>query len=631
MPESEHRHRRATVTGGAMSIMDEDRTVGVKAESVRPVAPSGSPAPWRQRLLQLSRRPGAAVGGRALTYMLLLVVPLVAFDQRWMAFATLAGMWGIGALGLGLILGYGGQLSLGHAALVGVGAYVAGILARDAGLGYGIPLLAGTVAAIAVALVALPILRLRGYYLALATLAMGLVVERLIAVWDHLTGGPSGLAGIPDLSFGPWLLDTDYKWWVFTVVVIALMQLLIRRLVTGSSGRAIAVLHEDEDLMPALRMHPMRLKATLFVIGSGMAGLSGGMLAHRLGFLAPEQFGVETSILLALVVLLGGATSWWGPLIGVGLLRLMPELFGEEPHLRGMLIPVLVIVLTFIAPHGVAGLVGRLWEAVRRRLSAGPIVASPEESLPKVMGPSEPYLESPLLDVRSVSKAFGGVRVLLDVSFDVRAGEVVGLIGPNGAGKTTLLNAIAGQIEIDTGEISYKGTDVGTLSAEDDRRSGMVRTYQTPRLVDRISVIENVSAGADHRHSDDGDARRAANIELLRLGREGMAGWAPSSLPFGGMRATELARALVMQPELLLLDEPAAGLGEEDLTQLDQLLQDCAQAGIAVVLVEHNMEFLTQAVSRVVALANGVVVAEGPPEKVLADAEVIEHYLGATR
>lgn len=614
-----------------MSIMNEDRLVGATAKPVHPVAASKSPEPWPQRLSLLLRRRGAGLGGRALTYVIFLVVPLAAFDQRWMAFATLAGMWGIGALGLGLILGYGGQLSLGHAALVGVGAYTAGIVARDAGLGYGIPLLAGVVAAITVALIALPILRLRGYYLALATLAMGLVVERLISVWDHLTGGPSGLAGIPDLTVGPWILDTDYKWWVFLVAVIAASQWLVRRLVAGSSGRAIAVLHEDEDLMPALRMHPMRLKATLFIVGSGMAGLSGGMLAHRLGFLAPEQFGVETSILLALVVLLGGATSWWGPLIGVALLRLVPELFGEEPHLRGMLIPILVIVLTFIAPHGVAGLLDRLVGAARRRLPSSANADSPGPSVPEVMGPAAPYLERPLLDVRSVSKSFGGVRVLLDVSFEVRAGEVVGLIGPNGAGKTTLLNTIAGQIEIDSGEIWYKGTDVGFVSAVDDRRSGMVRTYQTPRLVDRISVIENVCAGADHRHSDDAKAREAAHAELLRLGRSGMAGLAPSSLPFGGMRATEMARALAMGPELLLLDEPAAGLGEEDLTQLDKLLQDCARAGIAVVLVEHNMEFLTQAVSRVVALANGVVVAEGPPETVLADAEVIEHYLGATR
>ena len=590
------------------------------------------PAIGRKRASGVTARLGRTPLSQLLIYGLLLAVPLVAFDQRWMAFVTLAGMWGIAALGLGLIMGYGGQLSLGHAALVGVGAYAAGIVARDLEWGYGLSLLAGVLAAVVLALLTLPILRLRGYYLALATHALGLNVERLLVIWDDLTGGPSGLVGIPDLRFGSFVLDGDDRWWVVTVVLLAACQLVIRRMVSGGMGRSISVLHEDEDLMPALRMDPVKLKARLFLVGSAMAGLAGGLLAHRLNFLAPEQFNVETSILLALVVLFGGATSWWGPLIGTVVLRVMPELFLETPHLRGVLIPIVVVVLLFVAPDGAFGLL----ERAARLLPWGPSAAggrSLRDDRPTSLEPAIPALsaraagEGPLLEVRSVSKAFGGVQVLADVSFTVAPGEVVGLIGPNGAGKTTLLNMVAGQLPLDSGEILYKGERIGRLAATDGRRAGVVRTFQTPRLIERLSVLENVTAGADAARARDPFA--AGRTELRRLDRLELADRSPSELAFGGMRATEFARGFAMQPDLLLLDEPAAGLGADDMAALDEMLQQCAAAGIGVVLVEHNMEFLTRAVGKVVALANGVVVASGTPEAVLSDDEVIEHYLGA--
>ena len=564
------------------------------------------------------------------------VLPILVLDARWLSFAVITGMWGLAALGLGLILGYGGQISIGHAALIAVGGYTAGLVTRELNWGYGLSLVAAVVMATAVAFVTLPILRLRGNYLALATLALGFIVERLLINWDDLTGGPSGLTDIPTLGFGTAYFTDDRAWWVLVVVAIYCAQLLIRRMVTGKTGRAIAVLHEDEDLMPALRMNATRLKARLFLIGSAMAGLAGALLAHRVGFLAPEQFGIETSILLALAVLLGGATSWWGPLIGAGVLRIFPEVFLETPHLRGVLIPAIVIALVFLAPEGVSGLLSRVGGAVsgvlplraRKKPELGDehwqaVLEGRQTAFDRGLAQGQTILE-----VESVSKSFGGLEVLKDVSLDVHRGEIVGLIGPNGAGKTTLLNMIAGQLQPDSGSIRYSGQHVEGLSPLDHRRSGMVRTFQTPRLVNRLSVLANVRAGADALFPEKA-SEAISRLELSRLRLSDVVELPPSELPFGGLRGVEFSRSFVMLPELLLLDEPAAGLGADDLEVLDGLLDKCAGAGIAVILVEHNMEFLASAVGRIVALANGVVIASGDPESVLANRAVIEQYLGA--
>lgn len=567
------------------------------------------------------------IGRAGAVYGTLLLVPLVILDARWLAFAAVAGMWGIGALGLGLIMGYGGQLSLGHAAVIGVGAYAAGIAARDWGWSHGTTILASIAASLVLALVTLPILRLRGYYLALATLALGIIIARLISTTGSLTGGASGLVGIPPLQLGPVEFLSDERWWALVVLVIFLCHVLIRKLVMGAPGRAIAVLHDDEDLMPSVGLNPFALKARLYLVGSAITGVSGGLLAHRLGFLSPEQFGVETSILLALVVILGGATSWWGPLIGTVIFRIMDELFLDQPHLRGVAIPLVVIALMFAAPDGVMGVIRRAAAFLSsNRASTSPAAPDPDILEPLAIRPKS---DTVLLQVRSVSKGFGGLQVLDDVSFDVRAGEVVGLIGPNGAGKTTLLNMIAGQLPVDGGDIVYRGRSLLTDKANHPSRRGMVRTFQTPRLVDRLSVLGNVAVGADSTRAKDSEL--VASVELQRVGRSDLAQLSRHELPFGDLRATEFARALAMAPDLLLLDEAAAGLADGDLVALKEMIRSCATAGIGVVLVEHNMEFLSGAVDRIVALADGRVVAQGPPDYVLSDPAVVEHYLGSPK
>jgi branched-chain amino acid transport system ATP-binding protein len=545
---------------------------------------------------------------------------------------ALVGLTAIVGVGLNVLLGLSGQISLGHVAFYAIGAYVVGILTTKTGIGFWMAFpLAGLIAGVAGALLAVPALRVRGPYLAMVTIAFGFIVEQGAAELGWLTGGWNGLIGIPSPSVaGRKFAEREIA--VLVLLLTAAAFWLYARLQAGPWGKAMRAVRDSEVASQSIGLDPTLIRTAAFALSAAVAGLAGGVFAAMSDFISPESFPFFQSILFLLVVMIGGADRVLGPLIGALVVVLLPELLSWLAQYRLLFVGVLLLVVLRLAPEGFVGLVGRFL--------VKPAQGRPAEAKRDVPAMLAGAAGRGKLAVVDLSVSFGGVKAVVDLSFAAEPGRITSIIGPNGAGKSTVLNLACGFYRPDRGSIRLAGREIAGLTSHRVARAGIARTYQTTQLFGDMSVIDNVLVALRRGRlpvaellRPERDPERAALAESL-LAFAGYAG--PLERPAGALphvdkRLVEIARALALGPSVLMLDEPAAGLDPGDTRRLGQLLRKVAATGVAVVLVEHDMGLVMSVSDHVVVLDAGQKIAEGAPAEVARSARVLEAYLGEQR
>src|SRR3954452_18930016 len=561
----------------------------------------------------------------------------------WIVLLNNIGLAALEAMGLGLLTGVGGLTSFGQAAVCGFGAYTTAVLTTAYGFSPWLTLpLSLLVSGIAAVLLGLVTVRLSGHYLPLGTLAWGLGLFYLFSKLEFL-GRNDGISAIPPLSIGSVrMLDPGTIYYAIWVAVL-ISALLTLNLLDSRTGRAIRALRRGHIAAEAFGVYAPRAKMLVFIYAAVLAGLSGWLYAHFQRAANPTPFGVQVGIEYLFIAVVGGAGYVWGSVLGAAIVVILkeilqsylPMLLHGEGQLETIVFGILLVMLLQLAPTGVwPWLVARLplKLARRRRDTALALPARPRPaSAPSV-----------LLQIENARKQFGGVIAVNNVSFDVQAREIVALIGPNGAGKSTTFNLITGVLPPTSGNISVLGKPVGKAPPQDVVKLGISRTFQHVKLVPDMTVLENVAIGAHLRGTsgalssmfrlDRGDEAKLfaeAARQIARVGLGDQMHHLAGSLSLGQQRIVEIARALCVDPVLLLLDEPAAGLRHMEKQRLAALLRQLRDGGMSVLLVEHDMGFVMDLADRVVVLDFGTRIAEGAPAAIKSNPDVIKAYLGA--
>ncbi len=528
-------------------------------------------------------------------------------------------------IGLNVLIGLSGQMSFGHAGLYALGAYAVAILTTRLGLSFWIAWPLGAVAAAAVgALLAVPALRLKGPYLAMVTIAFGLIVEHGLVELKGVTGGQNGILDIAAPHLGPIVLD-GRGLAMLAVAVAGVLYVAYAALSAGPWGAGLRAVRDSEVAAASIGIDATVVRTTAFAVSAGLAGLAGGLFAPMAGFVTPQTFGLTQSILFVLIVVIGGTGSRLGPILGAIVVGLLPELLSSFEAYRILVFGALLLVVLWLAPEGLVGLWGVKPQAGEPIDSGRPLA--------EVLS----VRSRRALEAEGLGMAFGGVKAVDGVSFILPSGRVTALIGPNGAGKSTVMNMLSGFYAPTQGRALLGGAALPAGAACQVARAGVARTYQTSQVFEGLSVEDNVAIACRKGQLGgvlDGPKRLAAERALARdlLAACGFAG-DPCALASGlahvDRRLVEIARALAADPDVLLLDEPAAGLSKADKARLGQLLRAVADCGIAVGLIEHDMGLVMGVSDHVVVLSAGARIAEGAPAAVQADERVREAYLGA--
>jgi branched-chain amino acid transport system ATP-binding protein len=543
---------------------------------------------------------------------------------------ALVGLTAMVGVGLNVLVGLNGQISLGHVAFYALGAYTVGILTTATALPFWAALpLAGAIAAAAGLLLAIPALRVRGPYLAMVTIAFGFIVEQGLAEWRGLTGGWNGLMGIPP----PSVAGHRFSEREIAVLVLLLMAgtfWLYARLSAGAWGKAMRAVRDSEVAAQSIGLDPVRIRTVAFALSAAVAGVAGGIFAAMSDFISPESFPFFQSIVFLLVVMIGGADRTSGPLFGALVVVLLPEALSSLAQYRLLFVGMLLLIVLRLAPEGIVGLVSRLGigraSAPKMRSTEAGVAFAPLASNDRVT-----------LSVKDLSVSFGGVHAIRDLTFAAAPGRITSLIGPNGAGKSTVLNLACGFYRPQTGAVAVGNRNVAGQPSHAIAKAGIARTYQTTQLFSDMSVLDNVrialrkgQLGARSLFAQDGARADDVAVDdlLAFVGYAGDSSQIAGSLPHVDKRLVEIARALATRPAVLMLDEPAAGLDTADTERLGKLLRQVADAGLVVVLVEHDMKLVMELSDHVVVLDAGQKIAEGPAAEIARNPQVLEAYLG---
>lgn len=572
--------------------------------------------------------------------IVLFTFPFFSDDLFWQNMLILSMVFAIGAVGLNIITGFAGYVSLGQAAFLGVGAYTVGLGALKIG---GDPFLWVPVAGVAGGLIAmlmgLVAMRTRGHSFVILTIAMLFLLQLIAINWDSLTNGTQGIS----LPIPTW--DVAYQYWPFYYALFALLALsvlLTWQIRRTKFGMGLIAMREDEDKASTVGVNTPVYKMLGFVLSGVLLGMAGGIYAYYLAFIDPRgMFSILISVQIILCMLLGGRGTLWGPVLGAFLVEPLNELANQEGgggNTRLLIFGGLMMLVVLFLPKGIIPTVSERLLARRQRGKAGLVGARVDG--PLVVPDRTPPATSvkagePLLEVKGLKKHFGGVKAVDDCSFSVPQGSITALIGPNGSGKTTAFNLIGGTMRADAGEVWFDGRRIDRMPAYRRAHLGLGRTFQITRLFREMSVLENVVAplrdftpGQLNRRAFSGDEADKAMELLAFVGMERFRDMKAGELSYGQQKLVELAQVLMLDPKLIMLDEPAGGINPTLIERMGEMIRTLNSQGTTFLIVEHNMPFVLGLCDPVLVLAQGRCICEGTPDRVQSDPRVLDAYLG---
>jgi ABC-type branched-subunit amino acid transport system ATPase component/ABC-type branched-subunit amino acid transport system permease subunit len=570
---------------------------------------------------------------------LLAVFPLVSDSLYYQNLLVLTFLLAIGASGWNIMGGYAGYISLGNSAFIGLGAYTTGILATKHGvtpfLGC---LVGGLVCAIAAALLSLVTRRTRGMYFVIVSFAALQLLGVVATTWSSLTGGSQGLA----LPLPTWSLDRQDWPFYYALLLVLILAVATSALVRESKlGLGLFAIQDDEDKATGLGLRTAVYKLIAFVLGGTFVGVAGGIYAYYVTFLnTAAVFDILTSVLIVLAALLGGRGTVWGPVLGAFILEPLANATttsiggADSGAIRLLLFGGLLGAVVLFLPRGVLPAATAWWRRARGATTAtAPGPHADTEDVPVAAPRGVPGRN--VLEVDHLVKSFGGLRAVDGVALTVAADSITGLIGPNGSGKTTLFNLIDGTIGAQSGRIAVEGRRLERRGRPTRAHAGLARTYQLPRLFPSLTVVENIvvpeprlSARRLLLKRVTGAERRRAIAVLEGLGLAGYADTSPAELSYGQRKLIELAQVLWLDPVLVMLDEPAAGISPALSARLADLIRSLHRRGVGILVVEHDLAFLSSLCRHVYVMSGGRIIAGGTVAEVRADKEVVDAYLG---
>lgn len=559
--------------------------------------------------------------------ILVTLAATMQFDGYILNILMEATTFAIAVFGLSVVLGLCGQINLAQAAFFGLGAYAVGIGTSDYQISYWLCLAGGCVLALlAGALLGASTLRLGGHYLAMVTISFQQIVTLVMINTIWLTHGPDGVSNIGR----PSLFQSAQSYLAFCVAMLALVGYFVWHLSDTRLGRAMRAVRDNELAAGVVGIDIFRTKVSAFALSAVLGGMAGGLFAGGFAYVSPDQFSFAESVVFLTMSLLGGVASPIGSAIGTGLLILIPEWLRFLKSVPGLYLAIYglsVILIIRYMPDGIWGffnLTTQRWRAKAKIRGAGPALQLAPAAVAGDM----------VLEVKSLSKHFGGLKAVDDVDLAVKRGSVHALIGPNGSGKTTTLNVLSGLYKATAGRVVLDGTDVTDMPPHQRAAAGLGRTFQNIRLFRSMTALENVVIGAERPgnalvgHGEDALNERAMSA-LTFVGLGARANELISSFSYGHQRLIEIARALAANPTLLLLDEPAAGLNSSEKLELHELLKRIAAQGLTILIIDHDMTLVSEAAQHITVLNFGRRIADGESMAVLRHPDVVSAYLGS--